>query len=800
MASSPSSSPPPSISAPTTPHKRSFTNSHNFLRVKRPSYPHPPPFPALCRCSAPSSADNNNNSSFNRRWDLVIQDAFKNAVKLFDSFLKEYGAPQDDAVLEEEKRDESGEDEWDWDRWKSHFDEVDDQERLVSILKSQLGNAVFKEEYDDAARLKVAIAAAATNDAVGRVMSNLNRAVVQERYEDAALLRDNAGAGLRNGESVDHLLCIVVLLVGWWAGISEDKKDPYGLIIRVTAEHGKYVARSYSPRQLATAAAGVPLFEIFLTVNKKGEYQQQAVYLKRKGVFDDSSVVSSKASGGTGRLNPPGSTEDKDDLLVVSAEDTEDGDESDDSSDLAEGLSGFQNILRDMIPGVRVKVLKVTAPGKVDRDFISKVIEQIMEEEDEEKDAEVENVESEDEDKDESDEERNEIEMDAGRGIIENEEEQTEVSVKVVVGGLVQKLPGNKPAKEFLRVPAKLEKKGRLSFSFSIEKDSKRRDSGAKDLGSVDNKARLGSQRSIENVMLDLAKFIGREKIPLKVLKDLSELINLSLSQAQNHQPLSGSTTFHRIETATSQDALNGLYIGAHGLHTSEVINLRRKFGQWQDDGGIKNPSNLEFYEYVEAIKVTGDPYVPAGQVAFRAKVGKRYQLPHKGIIPEEFGVIARYKGQGRLAEPGFQNPRWVDGELVILDGKYIKGGPVVGFVYWAPEYHFLVFFNRLRLLKHALSEPLIAPLVVGSVNSSGCTWHLDLSVLTAINFCPEDYLMENIISDGFLSNCKEYVLLKVCCFHIADSDDICYPEVPFQVELLIVPGSIRPYGKCSLC
>lgn len=68
------------------------------------------------------------------------------------------------------------------------------------------------------------------------------------------------------------------------------------------------------------------------------------------------------------------------------------------------------------------------------------------------------------------------------------------------------------------------------------------------------------------------------------------------------------------------------------------------------------------------------------------------------------------------------------------------------------------------------------------------------------LQFCPEDYLMENIISDGFLSNCKEYVLLKVCCFHIADSDDICYPEVPFQVELLIVPGSIRPYSKCSLC
>ncbi|XP_017971420.1 PREDICTED: protein EXECUTER 1, chloroplastic [Theobroma cacao] len=680
-----------SIPTPTPRHNLTFP-SPRFPSLKRPFYP-PSRFPdsTLCRCSN-NPSDSNSSSSINWRWDSAIQDVIKNAIKRFESYMNPFRKDSsstkgalNDGVSDERRRQRGQEDDWDWDRWKKHFEQVDEQERLLSLLKSQLNEAVSREDYEDAARLKVAIAAAATNDTVGRVISHLNRAVVEERFHDAAFLRDNAGAGL----------------VGWWAGLSDDTKDPYGLIIRVTAEHGRYVARSFSPRQLASASVGVPLFEIFLTVNKKGEYKQQAVYLKRRSVFQDSSMVSSKTSGATSRSGPSGSSEDNNDIFVVSTEDDEDGDDeddddADDGSDVGEGLTGFQNILRDMIPGVKVKVMKVTMPGKVDRDFISKVIEQIIEDEDEEKDAEIESVELDDEIKSESDQERDQIEINADSGVIDNDM-RGEIAVKVVVGGLAQKLSGSVPATESLRVPAKLVKKGRLTFSFSIENDINLQDSSPGTRGSMDRKEKIQNQRSIDNIMFDLAKFVGKEKIPLKVLKDVGELINLTLSQAQNHQPLSGSTTFHRIEIAASPDPLNGLYIGAHGLYTSEVIHLRRKFGQWQDSG-TKEPSDLEFYEYVEAVKLTGDPYVPAGQVAFRARVGKSYQLPHKGIIPEEFGVVARYKGQGRLAEPGFRNPRWVDGELVILDGKYIKGGPVVGFVYWAPEYHFLVFFNRLRL------------------------------------------------------------------------------------------------------
>lgn len=241
----------------------------------------------------------------------------------------------------------------------------------------------------------------------------------------------------------------------------------------------------------------------------------QAVYLKHRGGFGVSSKVHSKALDATSSFNPLDSTEDKSNLLVVNTEDPEDGDDKDNSSDLAEGLSGLQSILRDMIPGVKVRVFKVTAPGKVDTDLIAKVIEQIIEEEDQEKPIDLESIEAENEMEEESDEETDEIEMDDDPGF--ESEEQDEIAVEVVVGGLGQKLSNNLPNKDLLRVPAKLVNKGRLSFSFSIDKSINEQDSGGKKRASLDKLAKRRSQRSIDDVMFDLAKFFGREKIPLKV-------------------------------------------------------------------------------------------------------------------------------------------------------------------------------------------------------------------------------------------------------------------------------------------
>ncbi|VAH16525.1 protein EXECUTER 1, chloroplastic-like isoform X1 [Triticum dicoccoides] len=645
------------------------------------------------RCSARSPGADPGGGR-RRGWDALFHDAFQGAVRRWSEYVGNYwpsAHPSKEAGLatgaesshELEERgqgvEEDGEEvdvvqeegKWSWERWKQHFALIQESERLVDELQLQLRTAVCREDYRSAHKLKLAIAATSRNDTVGRAISELHRAIEEERYVDAAYIRDHAGAGL----------------LGWWSGISGSLSDPYGLIIRISAEHGRYVAKSYDIRQLASDGHGYPIFEIYFA-EANGGYNLQAVHLKPD--VSDSDQLRNMLSGKLdfNNINISSSS------LGAKHEEHDEGinmdDQNSDDSDVAAGPAGLKNLSNDSTPIPRIKILKVAPMENINQDYIIKIFDQISEEDDDNDEADIGNESSQDIGDEDNNEEAGTISAEENN---DESGEESDIEALLSIGIEVDNdkdFASQSSPRTFERMPAKLDKRDRFSFTFYTEQSSNK--PAAEKAQHIPRK-RVGFRTTEQDgdLKFDRVKLSGgNRKLPI---------LQLGIKQLNNKvQPkLYGVTHFSRIQMPISSDPLSGLYETASGFD-SEVLSLQRKFGQWQEDDSSEEHSDLKFYEYVEAAKLTGDNLVPAGQVVFRAKVGKHYQLPHKGVIPRELGVVARYKGQRRIADAGFKNPRWVDGELLILDGKFIRDGPVIAFFYWTSNLHLFEFFRRLSL------------------------------------------------------------------------------------------------------
>ena len=80
---------------------------------------------------------------------------------------------------------------------------------------------------------------------------------------------------------------------------------------------------------------------------------------------------------------------------------------------------------------------------------------------------------------------------------------------------------------------------------------------------------------------------------------------------------------------------LNGEWIGHYPGHFDEVIKI------------------IQSEESVEDVKITGDDYVPAGAITWRAN-------------------LRTLSGEGQIAEREFVNPRFVPGRLTIVNPERI--------------------------------------------------------------------------------------------------------------------------------
>ncbi|XP_022767342.1 protein EXECUTER 2, chloroplastic isoform X4 [Durio zibethinus] len=502
--------------------------------------------------------------------------------------------------------------EWDWNRWSRHFSEIEQAESYASVLKFQLEDAIDKEDFQEAAKLKLAIAEVASKDSVAEIMSQLKNAIDEERYHDASRLSRQTGSGL------------VVYL-----------------------QHVKGSSMN------STSASAKP------TKTPSTSEVEKASVIDVQG--NEGKVERSDEKG----INIEGATE--------------------------EGIKSVINFLKNKIPGLKVKVMNVDVS---EEEIVNDSVEQLMQE-DEEKTASTEN--SEDETNDLEEIQRDGVASEEGSN---SAVDSNDLDMKLFIGGLVHNNEDTPSKDEYVRLPADIKDLERDSFLLHVPKRSLDNDTGESKVSKV-KMAAITAQGVSELMPPDVAKaFWGSNKASSKVSRDVREIVKLAVSQARRRSRLSEYTNFNRISSDNgNSDPFEGLYVGAFGPYGAEIVQLRRKYGRWNN--ADDESSDVEFFEYVEAVKLTGDLNVPAGQVTFRAKIGRESRLPNRGLYPDELGVVACYKGQGRIAEFGFHNPRWVDGELLQLNGKgigpYVKGADL-GFLYIVPEQSFLVLFNRLRL------------------------------------------------------------------------------------------------------
>ncbi|KAJ7567478.1 hypothetical protein O6H91_02G149800 [Diphasiastrum complanatum] len=150
-----------------------------------------------------------------------------------------------------------------------------------------------------------------------------------------------------------------------------------------------------------------------------------------------------------------------------------------------------------------------------------------------------------------------------------------------------------------------------------------------------------------------------------------------------------------QVDEAKPGQELAGLWSGVYGPHGLEVVVVSYKENE------------------IIATKVLGDPNVPCHQITFKVSIATEstaipaeiQQLAAMLMVSDNSNpieIVKLYKGHGRIAAHGFQNPLWVTGQLLV-DSKGLMS------FFWE-DVNFIIQFRRLNLAAlYTAQEPSLS-------------------------------------------------------------------------------------------
>jgi len=251
---------------------------------------------------------------------------------------------------------------------------------------------------------------------------------------------------------------------------------------------------------------------------------------------------------------------------------------------------------------------------------------------------------------------------------------------------------------------------------------------------------------------------------PELVYKVELEMLQQAKSEGREHDARRHSINASAARKNIPQYNLDGLWVGKYGQHGYEMVNVT-----YQGDLLI-------------AYKVTGDKNVPRGEITFQVdlhplnrKVVGDSPDDSSGMVEElqpisltskaakKWGTtqLPRHKGLGQVAEAGFKENQWMEGQLIIIGQEYFSFA-------WVPIEQ-QIFFGR--------PSPELA---LKMLRESGAA---SISPVKAWNEPPKIDENVNVLKD-YINSCLEKTTETVedelngdpfSCIWVGDDTDECY-------------------------